>query len=345
MKALSTLSEILALAGSQFKIYDMSRCITPMSPQTFYAIETGETPYPTPIAGHARLAICFWSIQSPEQPYIWFLQFPVDEQSLLKLAARDQFLNLVISALGQELNQEPTDSQAKALANNPCIFHPNEEKLAYFNARLKVDLNLRASQYYEHTQAYLNGDLGWENWHTVALQGLADVIARLDREGNSQRLLKAFPHLNETMWVYLTQLMEHHSLNQKICHQLCEFHQQWMKERPHMAHLLLRAMASSPFSQLRQQALQEQLSQGENDEQTFVTIAGRLWRDLTNTEMNRMFFESLAQRQDPQLFEELFADLVAIPSLRREVLARLRDPQRSEHLAQAIGQLVNHTNG
>ncbi|CAG9296048.1 DUF3549 family protein [Celerinatantimonas diazotrophica] len=344
MKALSTLSEILTLAGSQFKVYDMGRRITPIDTQAFYAMETAVHPYPAPIAGHARLALCFWSIKAPETPYIWFLQFPVDEQGFIKLAARDQFLNLIVTILGHDLSQKPTDEQAKVLANNPCIFNPSEEKKAYFNARLKVDLDLPASVYYEHAQSYLAGELGWENWTSIALQGLADVVARLDREDNSQRLAHAFEHLNDEIWVHLTQLLEHQNLDQKLCHKLCELHGIWLKERPQLSYLLLRAMASSQQKKLRQKALKEQLEIS-SDPQLFVAIAGRLWSDLEEEELNRLFFEQLAKIGDQMLFNQLFADLVAIPKLRNQVLSRLRDPQRGKALAEAIGQLIQSAHG
>lgn len=344
MKALSTLSEILTLAGSQFKVYDMGRRIAPIDTQAFYAMETATRPYPAPVAGHARLALCFWSINAPDMPYIWFLQFPVDEQGFIKLAARDQFLNLIITILGHDLSQQPTDEQTKALANNPCIFSPAEEKKAYFNARLKVDLDLPASVYYEHAQSYLAGELGWENWTSIALQGLADVVARLDREDNSQRLTHALEHLNDELWFHLVQLLEHQRIDQKLCHKLYELHAIWLKERPHFCYLLLRAMASSPQTMLRQKALKEQLEIS-SDPQLFVAIAGRLWSDLEDEELNRLFFNRLAQTGDQMLFNQLFADLVAIPKLRNQVLSRLRDPQRSKELADAIGQLIQSTHG
>lgn len=344
MKALSTLSEILTLAGSQFKVYDMGRKIAPIDTQAFYAMETAARPYPAPIAGHARLALCFWSIKTPQTPYIWFLQFPVDELGFIKLAARDQFLHLIVTILGHDLSKQPSEEQAKALASNPCIFRPAEEKQAYFNARLKVDLDLPASAYYEHAQSYLAGELGWENWTSIALQGLADVVARLDREDNSQRLAHALEHLNDQLWVHLAQLLEHQSLDQKMCHKLCQLHAKWLNERPQLSYLLLRAMASSPQTALRQKALKAQLEIS-SDPQLFVAIAGRLWSDLEDEQLNRLFFNQLAKVKDQMLFNQLFADLVAIPSLRNQVLSRLRDPQRSNELAEAIGQLIQSTHG
>lgn len=344
MKAIATLSEILTFAGSQFKIYDMGRRISPIQPQQFYAIETAAKPYPAPIAGHARIALCFWSIQTPETPYIWFIQFPVDEQGYIKLAARDQFLHLVITALGQDLSKKPDKEHVNALASNPCIFKPDEQKLAFFNARLKVDLDLCASKYYEHAQSYLQGNLGWEQWPSISLQGLADVIARLDREENSQTLCHALDHLNETIWITLAQLLEHQPLDQRLTHHICRLHQQWINKRPQLSHMLLRAMASSPFGELRQHALQRELDNNPNL-QSFIAIAGRLWADLADEKINKAFFEALAKRHDQSLFNQLFSDLVAIPMLRTKMLTRLRDPNRSSELANAIGQLIQATHG
>ena len=43
--------------------------------------------------------------------------------------------------------------------------------------------------------------------------------------------------------------------------------------------------------------------------------------------------------QPTQFFNQVFAELVTLPALRNDMLARLRDPERSEALGQAIGRL------
>ncbi|MGL4794865.1 MAG: DUF3549 family protein, partial [Aeromonas jandaei] len=43
--------------------------------------------------------------------------------------------------------------------------------------------------------------------------------------------------------------------------------------------------------------------------------------------------------QPTQFFNQVFAELVTLPALRNDMLARLRDPERSEELGKAIGRL------
>jgi hypothetical protein len=336
---MSTLSEVLTLAGSQFKVYDLSRCITPIDIADFYQLETGQLCYPAPINGHARFALCFWAIQTPDTPYIWFIQFPVDELGYLKLSCRDQFLDLVIQGLGKDLQGTPDQSQAEALATNPYVFQPIDEKKAYFNARLKLDLDLPASEYYEHAQFYLKGQAGWDKWQTLALQGLADIIARLDQEDNSAMLRQALPHLPEAVLVAIAQLLEHQSLDAPLTQALLELHRQYRTRHEVLSTLLLRATASSAHHALRRQVLSDYFASHDCSEQGFVAIAGRLWQDLLDETIRYPFFDALARQQDPQLFNQLYADLSTIPALRKPLHAMLNIPVNSPLLAQALDNL------
>lgn len=345
---MSTLSEILTLAGSQFKIYDMGRCISTIDVQDFYRMETDNLTYPAPVNGHARFALCFWATRTPQSPYIWFIQFPVDELGFIKLSCRDQFLDLVINALGKDLQQEPSEEEAEALASNPYVYQPLDDKKAYFNARLKVDLELPASEHYEHAQFYLKGQAGWGQWQTVALQGLADVVARLDQEQNAQMLNEALPQLPEAVMLHLAQLLEHHPLDEPLTQTLLLLHQQQLGHNSTLASLLLRATASSESYAMRCQAIIDYLQSSAVDEQGLIAIAGRLWRDLGDEEVRYSFFETLAEfeeaeQQEPQLFKQLFADLCAIPELRNSIQSMLHLPVRSPALARAFNALTQST--
>ena len=69
-----------------------------------------------------------------------------------------------------------------------------------------------------------------------------------------------------------------------------------------------------------------------------LAIAGRLWPDLKDATLLSLFLEQLAL-QPTQFFNQVFAELVTLPALRNDMLARLRDPERSDALGQAIGRL------
>lgn len=52
-----------------------------------------------------------------------------------------------------------------------------------------------ASQYYEHAQLYFSGQIGFDNWQSVALQGIADFAYRLNSADNLKHLHAAWPNL------------------------------------------------------------------------------------------------------------------------------------------------------
>ncbi|MGT0150135.1 DUF3549 family protein [Vibrio metschnikovii] len=67
--------------------------------------------------------------------------------------------------------------------------------MAVIHSQIRRQLSLPSSQYYEHAQHYLTGDLGWDNWQSVGLQGISDICARLNDANNSQLIINALPHL------------------------------------------------------------------------------------------------------------------------------------------------------
>ena len=48
MKPLSTISEFLLQAGTQYQVFDLSRGIRPLTVQQFLDIEMAQVPHPTP---------------------------------------------------------------------------------------------------------------------------------------------------------------------------------------------------------------------------------------------------------------------------------------------------------
>lgn len=339
MNKLSTLSEILQASGSELRVYEMGRQIHHISSKDFYQMEVAKLPYPAPIQQHARFALCFWQKQQSTTPYIWFLQLPVDEQGFINLAARDQFIQLVVDALGQELNRQPNEEQQQALANNQYIYKPLEEKLAFFNALYKRDSQLAPSEHYLAFRRYLQNDEEWDNWQSLALQGIADLVTRLDRDDNSKLLNLAFSHLPLEVANKTLELLEHAKLDQQLSHTLAHLHQQQLLEDEELASLYLRALAGASVKPLTQQAIELQLSKAKSVH-SFIAVAGRLWQSLSSPNLLRFFFEAIAKQDDPELFQQIFADLVFIPSLRTFVLSQLRDPNNSEALQLSIAQLI-----
>ncbi len=100
---------------------------------------------------------------------------------------------------------------------------------------------------------------------------------------------------------------------------------------------LCRALASCNGSSMRTNKLLT-LLQTQPSPALLLAIAGRLWPDLKDAGLLSLFLEQLAL-QPTQFFNQVFAELVTLPALRNDMLARLRDPERSDALGQAIGRL------
>ena len=98
----------------------------------------------------------------------------------------------------------------------------------------------------------------------------------------------------------------------------------------------MRALASQ--SELSQQALAHLQHTDQLDANALISIAGRNWSILKQELSRSIYLEALAL-QPQAFFNQVFADIVAIPNLRNHLLRELRNPNRSVQLSQAIGGL------
>ncbi|MDH0449423.1 DUF3549 family protein [Shewanella sp. GD04112] len=335
MTEITTLSQFLTTAKTQFQVYELGRRVQHIDMLAFHQIESLVTPYPYPIQGHAQFAIVFWN--ESQQHFIWFLKLPLDEQGLLSPAPRSQFIEMVLTALGQDPTQPLTDEQQDRLANNPFSFKPSQEKLAVFNALVRKQLGLSASIQYEFAVQYLSGQIATSEWQHIGLQGLSDVCVRLGELDHEQQLLASFDNSAIEVQIALCQCLEHLHLTEALANKL---YAKFVAAPPEYQAYYLRALAS--HTELSQQALAH-LQQAERLEANeLISIAGRNWTVLKQELSRSIYLEALA-RQPQAFFNQIFADIVAIPSLRNHLLGELRNPNRSVQLSQAIGGLFKAT--
>ena len=338
---IATLGQLLDGAGTQWRAFDIGRHITKLDKKQFLAIEQAQVPYPYPLTGHAWLAIQFWDTKASKEPYVWFLKLPLDEQSILVSASRDHFADMIIQALGTEITGEQADGK---LDNNPYVFTPNANKLAAFNAQVKVLLKQPASQYYEHAQLYFSGKIGFDNWQGVALQGIADFALRLDSDTNLSNLQKAWAHLPIEVLQPLSAMLEHVEIPTSMSELLVDYTQAAISNNDTLAiTAALRSVSKGQAQGLCAQLVDTVLSsQVRHDSDVLLTIAGRCFKQLENPERLHVFMDNCAHHQKiDELFPSIFADLVAIPTIRPHLLGLLRKENRSETLARAIGRLFS----
>ncbi|AHI98871.1 DUF3549 family protein [Vibrio parahaemolyticus] len=345
MENIQTLTQLLKNSHCEYQIFDLGRRIKTIDSQLFADVEKGLCPYPYPMQRKAHLAIAYWNEQ--KQPWIWFLKFELDERGLLKQSDIGNFIKYVVEAMGTRLSEEMSEEQQQKLSNNPYTFKPSEDKMAVFHSQVRANLDLPTSQYYEHTQHYFTGGLGWENWQTVGLQGITDIAARLGKEQNAVTLRKALNHLpNEPLYALLGAL-EHVNLQERLAQRIAEKAQQEIHcTEPDLFLLsaLTRALAGAP-TEVSLPVLEAILQSPRlSHQEVLIGIAGRAWHLLSDAKIAEQFLLRLAQTGNQTLFNQLFADLVMLPELRM-VLLPLLHSSPSEELATALIKLQQATKG
>ena len=339
-----TLSALMQSANAQWRVYDMGRIIQPISKADFTAIENGQKPYPYPIQKKARFAMVFWDQETkgPEakaNPFIWFLQFDLDEIGLLSLQQRDHYISLVIKELGNKVLD--SSEQQSALDNHPYSFTPDQNRQAAFNAKVKVALKQPASMHYEHVQAYFAGQIDADKWQELTVQGIADFSARVDQANNERDLINYLPELSVQTLCAIGATLEHEKISLKLTNKLIELQDRALAENDSEQVLnLLRCLVGSPAEVIVLAQLKKLLASVESTDDTlFVVIVGRFWSYFADKEFLYLFFEKAATNTNKQLFGGLFVDLVAIPSVREHMLGLLRDPSRPETISVAISSV------
>tara|TARA_R110000737_G_scaffold344611_1_gene371935 strand:- start:80 stop:1120 length:1041 start_codon:yes stop_codon:yes gene_type:complete len=336
---ISSISELLRLSDSQYRLYDIGRRVDKISKKQFEKIEAAQLPYPYPIQGHALMAIAFWQQQSAS-PYLWFVKLPLDERGLLNQGARNHFIAIIIEALGENLTVHPTEQQEALLKKNPYHFTPAQYKLAAVNSVVSTSLKCSASKFYQPAITYLSGVNGWNAWQEIGVQGLSDFAFRLDDANNSEILAKALTNLPEQVLLPLCSALENVTLPIAVITKISVLFQQAYTQGNHNITLaLLRALASSTQQPLCQKLLTDLIAEDVLHEEVIIIIAGRLWPILSNENLLSSYVEHLVKNNDNQLFSAIFKDLVAIPMIRPVLLQIIRSPKRNPDLAQAIGML------
>ena len=341
---INTLSEFLIQSGSQYRVFDMGRKVRKISNEVFIDFDNATAPYPYPMQQHAWLAILFWNKKHSEQHYIWFLKLPLDERGLLEQASRSQFLELVITALGKSMENKPSKEQQSALDHNPLIFKPSEQKLAAFNSLVGQILKRPASQFMTPALTYLQDELQYQQWQEIGYQGFSDIASRCDDPLFSQAIVNALPKLPLETFCALCCSLENNAVNSEIAEVLLTILDSSI-EHSDLAKTIhcARALSHAKGDGFQRQALTKLLSSEliKNHTDVVVIVAARYWQLVDNVDCAVAILEAVATRQVEQdVFNQIFSDIVSIPSARQHMLAALRYPERSEALAQHIAKLI-----
>ncbi|WP_197414332.1 DUF3549 family protein [Lacimicrobium alkaliphilum] len=342
MSNISTISEFLLHANSQYQVFDMSRGIRTLTAQEFVDIENGLIPHPSPRLGAAWIAVLFWQAtpgqhavaHSPAPEYfIWFLKLPLDEQSKLVPGPRDHFLRILLEALARQAQGESVQD----VPDHPYSFAPPQQQMAGFNSLIRKQLALPRSQYFEQALAYMQAPQD-KDWTELPLQGINDIAAAMDDPGVRDIVLEKFSQLAAEVRLHLCEAMENHHPDVAFTDLILEWANSSTEDQVQIASL--RALSRSKENRRVSDFIRQLLSQPALATDILITISGRHWHRLTEHELFNRYMDTVAT-QAPELFSAIFADLVRIPTLRQQMLGMLRSPHKSQTLLRAIGTLFS----
>ncbi len=340
MQTISSISEFLLQAGTQYRVFDLGRGIRKLDSQSVLNIENGDIAAPFPRQQMCWLAFVFWNKTDSQQHYLWFVKLPLDEQGLVVTGHRDRFLSIIVEALGEQLSE----SKNQQLPENPYSFQPTQQQMADFNAIVKQHLKLPPHEQFEQCISYLRSPQVMD-WSILSLQSLSDVGCRINNTDIAPLFIKAAPALPTQVLYPLLSSIENQSINVGVTEYLC----QWLLEepQPRTRHQLIRALSQSKASGLVYNTVFALLNKTASlDDELFIVIVGRLWWLLGADDRLVEFFEILANYDNKgELFTALYTDLASQPALRDKVLAVLREPKKSLALQSAIGLVYSKAGG
>lgn len=342
---IATISELLALSDSQYRIYDLGRRVDKISKEQFTQIESNQLAYPYPSKGHAFIAIAFWQKQL-SQPFLWFVKIPLDEYGLLNQAARDHFIAIIIEALGSNITIDPSEKQEQLLKNNPYHFTPPQYKLAALNSKIKLELKQPGSEHLYLFLQYIAGDLTWGNWQEIGVQGISDFAVRINEVGNTQLLISALPKLATEVLLPLCSALENEPLTVELSNSIINAYYEYEDNNNgiELQQHLLRALSSSCHQAHVIDFARELLVSKKPSTDILIILSGRCWLLWQKPELLMGYLECIVQMKNQPLFSAIFKDLVGIPVIRPNIFLCMRDPKRSNELAQAIGLLLTNSN-
>jgi len=341
---ITTLAEFLHHSGAKYRVFDLGRRVVKLSPDEFIDFEHANKPYPYPFKKSAVIGLVFWNPKLPDNRYVWFLNFPLDEQGLLIQAARDEFLVMLLERVGEcMLADEAGKGIEGALKDSPYTFEPREDRMAAFNAQVTNSLSVKPSQYYGAALTYFTGKSDLDSWPSLGMQGVADVAARLDYDSTLD-LIKTLPTLPLEPFRMFCTFLENAQPITGIVEELAQrVNMELQEKEPDIQQICtcLRGASNSPAQGLVNLMVKHVLQHPcSRDVEILATISGRIWRVLEQDLICTLFVEQLAHNNAGQeAFVQLLADLMYMPGIRPHIMTALRSTKRSDKLSKAVGKM------
>ena len=349
-----SLSHFIRDENTQLRCFDLGRRVTKIRLSDFEKFEQRELAYPYPYQQTAWVGILFWNVKNKEQHNIWFIRMPLDEQGFINVASRDEFLDMILSRIGEQIAAKNADTNADtnaeenelahALKDNPYVFKPTEENMACFHAKATQILNIPPSRFLADMISYLSGK-EFDSWQHLGIQGFADIAVRQDKAEINKLLCKAISTLPDAPYCAICNALENETCTPALMDEVVKVIRQILseeQERPELINRLvssIRAVANMTSTDLKHSVITEILkSHFASNSSVIIMIAAKCWEALDDNALLKLYLETLAANPAGEtLFNALMADQMFLPGKRDQILKIFRDPDRSDALSAAVG--------
>lgn len=350
MNRVSTITEFLESTGVRLTIFDIGRRIIEITREDFLQFEKTKSAYPYPLQRQAWFALLCDNDRSEEEPFIWFLRFPLDEQGKLLQAARDDFMHRMMERLEQKLANGAESQVGSALEDNPYTFKPRDDRMAVFHAKTAILMGQPPSEFYPHAREYFHGDLGWDQWAFLGYQGIAEIATRFSGDENQQYLTQAIARMPLRPLESLCHCLENEAISATLTQALLDRTLEELKSEPPDSGLLqatIRGVSLSANEELKQQLVLSILAHPcSADINILAAVSSRCWELLKRGTTAAEYLERLANCDSGQEgFNQCLTDLLFLPGMREPLLQAMRNPHRSEQLSLTIGAFFQSVGG
>ena len=192
----------------------------------------------------------------------------------------------------------------------------------------------------------MNGQLPVDEWPTLAYQGLADLVMRLDQDGNTDALVKRLGDMPAPVLENLCPLLENVQPSPLLQQALTDLLRQALSsDDSNRVAALARALSNIADEPAKQDWVMEVLNSHHATRAEVITvIATRCESALLEPRVLQSFLEQLAQGEAGQTgFSRILAELMFMPVHRALILQAFRQNERSPQLEQAIGEMFGQS--
>ncbi|MCE3026275.1 DUF3549 family protein [Salinicola sp. DM10] len=333
---MQTLSDFFAQSGAEVALANLGRRVAPLTRDTFEAFERERQAWPLPWNAQAQFACALRWPAAGNDPVVWFLALPLDEQGMLSPASRDAFLERLLLTLGASGEAVDTSAPDNLMQDNPVALEPELHQRALLHARLSRHFAQPPSPQRELAARYLAGDAE-VHWQLLGLQGLADWVVDPD-PATCAALAPRLGQLPREVLIPLCYLMEHGDLPTSLHAPLTGCLEQAQADQDLERYCaLLRALLGSHDATvsawLGQWLERDELMAAD----CLVAVAARGWHHLEDEGRLGRFLERLAANEQLH-FRRVVRDLALIPRLRLPILMMLRQAPRDSALGRRVAE-------